>query len=86
MHLHHHLVDFIESRLGFGAQTALSDEVPTVFRDLALDASGFDTVQPSVHDGVFLSVAFESGGTGVLPLSHGGLEVERLSHDGVSDS
>jgi len=85
VHLHHHLVDFIESRLGFGTQTAFPDEVPTVFRDLALDTSGFDTVQPSIHDGVFPSVSFESGGTGVLPLGHGGLEVERLSHDSVSD-
>jgi len=86
VHLHHDLVNFVEPRLGFGSQTALSDEVPKVFRDFTLKAFGFDIVQPSVNDGVFLSDTLESGWTGVLPLSHGSLEVERFPHDSVSDS
>ena len=86
VHLHHDLVDFTEPRIGLGTQAAPPNEVPTVFRDFALDAFGFDIVQPSVDDGVFLSDTPENGGTGVLPLSHGGLEVKRLSHDGISDS
>lgn len=80
------MINFIELGLGLGAQTSLSDEVPTVFRDLALGASGFDIVQPSIDDGVFLSDTFENWGTGILPLSHSGFEVEWLSHDSVSDS
>ena len=85
VHLHHDLIDFVEPRLGLGTQSTLPNEVPRVFRDLALDARGFDAVQPGVDDGVFLSDAFESGWARVLPFSHGGLEVEGLSHDGVSD-
>ena len=86
VHLHHDLIDFVEPCLSLGSQTAFSDEVPKVFRDFAFDASGFDAVQPSVDDGVFLSNTFENGWTRVLPLSHGGFEVERFSHDSVSDS
>ena len=85
VHLHHNLVNFVEPSLGFGAQTALSDDVPKVFRDLAFDASGFDAVQPSVDDGVLLSDSFESGWARILPLSHGGFKVEGLSHDSDSD-
>ena len=86
MHFQHDLIDFVKPRLGLGTQAALTDEVPKVFRDFALGTFGFDIVQPSVDNRVFLSGAFESGWTGVLPLGHGGLEVEWLSHDSFSDS